>query len=118
MVSGLAAGVDSAWHRGALDAGGDTIGVVASSVDQGGRYWQPEPRDDVNIVSQFQPNIPWSRSGTLQRKATSAALSDNVVIISAGESGGSWEMGQLCFKKKSRSSFWTCLARRVRVIRS
>lgn len=100
VVSGLAAGVDSAGHQGALDAGGDTIGVMASGVDQGGRHWQPESLDDVCIVSQFQPNIPWSGSGAMQRNATIAALSDNVVIISAGESGGSWEMGQLCLKKK------------------
>jgi len=100
VISGLAAGVDSAGHQGALDAGGDTIGVMASGVDQGGRHWQPESLEDVCIVSQFQPRIPWSGPGAMQRNATIAALSDHVVIIAAGESGGSWEMGQLCLKKK------------------
>ena len=51
-------------------------------------------------MSQFQPRIPWSGPGAMQRNATIAALSDHVVIIAAGESGGSWEMGQLCLKKK------------------
>ena len=31
---------------------------------------------------------------------TIAAPSDKVVVIAAGESGGSWEMGQLCLKKE------------------
>ena len=99
VVSGLAAGVDSASHQGAIDAGGDTIGVMASGLDNGGRHWRPDSLDEVCIVSEFPPETPWSGPRAMQRNATIAALSDNVVVIAAGESGGSWEMGQLCLKK-------------------
>lgn len=99
VVSGLAAGVDSAAHQGALDAGGSTVGVMASGLDARGRHWQPDSLDDVCIVSQFQPSEPWSGPRAMQRNSTIAALSDNVVIIASGEKGGSWEMGQLCLKR-------------------
>ena len=100
VVSGLAAGVDSASHQGALDAGGDTIGVMASGLDNGGRHWRPDSLDEVCMVSEFPPEAPWSGPRAMQRNATIAALSDKVVVIAAGESGGSWEMGQLCLKKE------------------
>jgi len=58
--------------------------------------------DDVCIVSEFPPDAPWSGPRAMQRNSTIAALSDTVVVIAAGESGGSWEMGQLCLKKGKR----------------
>lgn len=100
VVSGLAAGVDSAAHQGALDAGGSTIGVLASGIAARGRNWQPESLDDACIVSQFSPAEPWSGPRAMQRNSTIAALSDRVLIIAAGDSGGSWEMGQLCLKRR------------------
>jgi len=99
IVSGLAAGVDSASHQGTLDRGGSTIGVLASGTAAKGRHWQPESFDDVCVVSQFAPQEPWSGPRAMQRNSTIAALSDNVVIVAAGDSGGSWEMGQLCLKR-------------------
>lgn len=100
VVSGLAAGVDSAAHQGAIDAGGDTIGVMASGLNNGGRHWQPDSLDDACVVSEFPPEAPWSGPRAMQRNATIAGLCDRVVIVAAGESGGSWEMGQLCLKKR------------------
>lgn len=99
IVSGLAAGVDSAAHQGAVDAGGPTIGVLASGIAARGHNWQPESLDDACIVSQFSPAEPWSGPRAMQRNATIAALSDRVLVIAAGDSGGSWEMGQLCLKR-------------------
>ena len=36
----------------------------------------------------------------MQRNSVIAALSDRLVVAAAGKSGGSWEMAQLCLKKK------------------
>jgi len=100
IVSGLAAGVDSAAHQGVLDRGGSTVGVLANGIAAKGRHWQPESLDDACIVSQFQPTEPWSGPRAMQRNSTIAALSDRVVIVACGDTGGSWEMGQLCIKRK------------------
>jgi DNA processing protein len=100
VVSGLAAGVDSAAHQGAVDSGGSTIGVLANGLSARSRHWQPENLDDVCVVSQFAPSEPWSGPRAMQRNATIAALSDRVFITAAGDRGGSWETGQLCLKKR------------------
>jgi DNA processing protein len=100
VVSGLAAGVDSAAHQGVVDSGGSTIGVLANGLSSPSRHWQPENLDDVCVVSQFAPSEPWSGPRAMQRNATIAALSDRVFITAAGDRGGSWEMGQLCLKKR------------------
>lgn len=45
VVSGLAAGVDSAAHQGALDAGGDTVAVFGNGVDI------VYPRENQNLAA-------------------------------------------------------------------
>ena len=100
VVSGLAQGVDSAGHQGAIRGGIGTIGVLASGIANASRSWQPEDLDRICVVSQFSPSEPWSGPRAMQRNATIAGLSDRVVIAASGASGGSWEMGQLCLKRK------------------
>jgi predicted Rossmann fold nucleotide-binding protein DprA/Smf involved in DNA uptake len=36
----------------------------------------------------------------MQRNSTIAGLADRVLVAAAGTSGGSWEMAQLCLKRK------------------
>lgn len=98
VVSGGARGVDTAAHRGAILGGTGTIAVLACGISANP---QPLP-DDVPavIVSEFHPTEPWSGPRAMQRNSTIAALSDRVVIASAGTKGGTWEMGQLCLKRK------------------
>ena len=92
-MSGLAAGVDSASHQGTLDRGGSTIGVLASGpqspVDTGTREFR-------RCLRRFtvRSNGTMVSPRAMQLNSTIAAPSDNVVIVAAGESGGSWEMGQ------------------------
>ncbi len=100
VVSGLAQGVDSAGHQGAIRGGTGTIGVLASGIANASRSWQPEDLEQICVVSQFSPSEPWSGPRAMQRNSTIAGLSDRVVIAASGASGGSWEMGQLCLKRK------------------
>jgi DNA processing protein len=100
VVSGLAQGVDSAAHRGALIGRTGTIGVLASGVANTSRSWMPDDTDSICIVSQFSPDEPWSGPRAMQRNATIAGLADRVFVAAAGTSGGSWEMAQLCLKRR------------------
>jgi len=100
VVSGLAHGVDSAGHQGGIRGGTGTIGVLASGIANASRSWEPEDLDLICVVSQFSPAEPWSGPRAMQRNSTIAGLSDRVVIAASGASGGSWEMGRLCLKRK------------------
>ena len=95
VVSGFAQGVDSAAHRGALDAGGRTVAVLGegialfvATVRGRRRPLVPRVRASGALVSQYAPNFcaqPWT---FVRRNATIAALAEAVVVIEAGERSG------------------------------
>ena len=99
VVSGLAQGVDSAAHQGALSGPAGTVGVMACGILRHSGY-VPEDLDSTCLISQFDPMEPWSGQRAMARNSTIAGLSDSVLVCASGLSGGSWEMGQLCLKKK------------------
>lgn len=101
IVSGLAQGVDSAAHQGALVGRSGTVGVMASGIFRHSGF-MPEDMDSTCLLSQFAPEEVWSGPRAMARNSTIAALSDRVVVCAAGLSGGSWEMAQLCLKKRKR----------------
>lgn len=92
VVSGLAAGADSAAHRGALAAGGHTIAVMGTGIT---RIFPPENADlaeDIAasgaLVSQFTPDAPRTGTTFLWRNAVIAALADvDLVMDGQGRSG-------------------------------
>jgi DNA processing protein len=93
VVSGLARGVDSAAHRGALRAGGRTIAVLGSGVDV---IYPPENRRLAKeieasgaIVSQFEPGTPPLSGYFPARNRVIAGLSLGVVVVEAAEKSGS-----------------------------
>ena len=100
IVSGLAKGVDTAAHNGAIDGGTGTIGVLAGGILKAGADLLRSELDGIAIVSEFEPLVPWSGPRAMQRNSTIAGLSDRVLVAASGVSGGSWEMAQLCLKKK------------------
>ncbi len=95
VVSGLAQGIDSAAHRGALDAGGRTVAVLGegitlflATVRGRRRPLVPRIRASGALVSQYAPAFcaqPWAFA---KRNATIAALAEAVVVIEAGEQSG------------------------------
>jgi DNA processing protein len=93
VVSGLARGIDSAAHRGALRAGGRTIAVLGSGVDV---IYPPENRrlaGDVEasgaLVSQFEPGTPPLAGYFPARNRVIAGLSLAVLVVEAAEKSGS-----------------------------
>jgi DNA processing protein len=95
VVSGLAQGIDSAAHRGALDAGGRTVAVLGEGIGLflatvRGRRRPLTPRIRANgaLISEYPPSLcarPWTFA---KRNATIAALAEAVAVIEAGERSG------------------------------
>lgn len=97
VVSGLALGIDTAAHRGAIEAGGSTIAVLGTGLD---RYYPPQNKElqqriarDHLVVSQFAPGSPPRKRAFPQRNRTMALISDATVIVEAGEKSGSHHQG-------------------------
>jgi DNA processing protein len=92
IVSGLARGIDTAAHRGALAAGGRTVAVLGNGVDV---VYPPESRrlmDDIAVqgalVSQFAPGTPSLAWHFPARNRTLAGLALGVVVVEAPERSG------------------------------
>jgi len=93
IVSGLARGVDSAAHRGALAAGGVTVAVLGSGVDV---MYPPEhaalaKEIDVRgaVISELVPGTPPQQWFFPLRNRIISGLSRAVVVIEASDKSGS-----------------------------
>jgi len=93
VVSGMARGVDSAAHRGALEADGITVAVFGCGVDV---IYPPEHRELAKriaergaLVSEFPPGMPPLKNNFPQRNRIISGLSLAVVIVEAAEGSGS-----------------------------
>lgn len=95
VVSGLAQGIDSAAHRGAVDGGGRTVAVLGESIAtfcatvRGRRRpLVPRIRGSGALVSEFGAPLtpkPWTY---VRRDATIAALASAVVVVEAPSGSG------------------------------
>jgi DNA processing protein len=92
IVSGLARGIDTAAHRGALAVQGRTVAVLGSGIDviypPENRLLAREVEDRGALVSQFPPGTlpkPWHFPA---RNRTLAGLALGVVVVEADEQSG------------------------------
>lgn len=96
IVSGYAAGVDLKAHFSALSSGGNTIMVLAEGTDH--FRIKKELRsvwswDRVLVVSQFAPAQRWQPFRAMTRNKTIIGLCAAMVVIEAGETGGTLAAG-------------------------
>jgi DNA processing protein len=93
VVSGLARGVDSAAHRGALSGGGTTVAILGSGVDVLYPREHAELARDIEqdgaVVSELVPGTPPQAQFFPRRNRIISGLSRAVVVIEAGEKSGS-----------------------------
>jgi DNA processing protein len=93
IVSGLARGVDSAAHRGALGAGGVTVAVLGSGVDviyPAEHAGLAKSIDDTGaVISELVPETGPQQWFFPLRNRIISGLSRAVVVIEAGEKSGS-----------------------------
>lgn len=96
VVSGYAKGVDYTAHYTALKNGGSTIIVLPEGINHfriKKEYKDVWDWDRVLVISEFQPNERWMASRAMKRNNTIIALSDIIMVIEAGQTGGSLDAG-------------------------
>ena len=92
VVSGLARGVDGEAHRGALESGGVTVGVLGCGIDRdypaANASLSRRMEDGGLVVSEYEAGIepaPWRFPA---RNRIIAGLSEAVVVVEARERSG------------------------------
>jgi DNA processing protein len=93
VVSGLARGIDSAAHRGALDGGGKTIAVLGTGIDvvypaENDRLAEEIAANGL-LLTEFPPGAPPQDFHFPRRNRIISGLSKAVVVVEAREKSGS-----------------------------
>jgi DNA processing protein len=92
VVSGMASGIDGAAHRAALDAGGLTIGVLGTGLDQlyprSHRDLQNEMAQRGVLLTELYPDDHGMKFTFIHRNRLIAALCSVVIVTEAPERSG------------------------------
>jgi len=98
VVSGLASGIDTAAHRGALASGGRTIAVIGTPLGEvypkENAELQERIANEFLVISQVpvlryeRQKPPQNRLFFPERNVTMSALTEATIIVEAGETSG------------------------------
>lgn len=92
VISGLARGVDTAAHRGALEGSGSTIAVLGSGFDHIYPFENLALSEQIGdkgaLVSEYEPSVRPARHHFLRRNRLIAGFSDMVLVIDAHVNSG------------------------------
>lgn len=92
IVSGMARGIDSASHLGALEGGGTTVAVLGCGIDVLYPFRGRELRDriskDGSLVSEFPMRAPPIAEYFPRRNRIISGLSMAVIVVEAAERSG------------------------------
>ncbi|HEX5928288.1 MAG TPA: DNA-processing protein DprA [Solirubrobacterales bacterium] len=102
VVSGLAAGIDTAAHRAALEAEGRTVGIIGTGL----RHHFPKQNFELQerlgresaVVSQFWPGQEARRWTFPQRNAVMSGFARASVVVEAGNKSGARMQARLALE--------------------
>ena len=95
IISGLATGIDTMAHRAALEAGGRTVAVIGSGLEEKNLF----PSENIPlarrikesgnmIISEYAPDTPPLKEHFPQRNRIISGLSRGVFVVEAREKSG------------------------------
>ncbi|MEA3296781.1 MAG: DNA-processing protein DprA [candidate division Zixibacteria bacterium] len=92
VISGMAEGIDSAAHLGALEAGGKTVAVWGNALDvlypTSNRELAERIKTQGAIYSEYLPGTKPDRAFFPERNRIISGLSEGVVVVEAGKKSG------------------------------
>ncbi len=92
VVSGMAMGIDTCAHRGALEVGGDTIAVLGCGMDVCYPPENVELKDHIEdkglVVSEYSPGTSPQRYHFPQRNRIISGLWEVTAVVQAGNRSG------------------------------
>jgi DNA processing protein len=103
VVSGLARGIDTSAHKGALRSGGRTIAVLGGALD---KLYPPENRELADeiavhgaVMSEFPMGREPARTTFVWRNRLVSGLSKGVLVVEAGTHSGAMQTASLALEQ-------------------
>lgn len=102
VISGLAAGIDTSAHLGALEAGGRTVAVVGTGLRRSypaqNAALQNRIADEGMVLSQFLPDSPPTKQSFPMRNAVMSGYAAATVVIEAAWKSGARMQARLALE--------------------
>lgn len=105
ITSGLAHGIDTVSHEECLNAGGQTIAVLAHGLEKiypakNANLAERIVREGGLLISEYKYNSYVAKSNFVQRDSIQAGLSHGVLLVQSGLTGGSLHASRAALKDK------------------
>lgn len=105
-ASGYARGIDMHAHRGAIDAGGDTIAILPYGIKKfrmqqllSGLREPESIEEHMLVLSEFPVSMRFTVPGALKRNRCLVNIASAVIVVEPGETGGTWYTANYAHRK-------------------
>ena len=118
VISGLARGIDTAAHKGAVDAHGRTIAVMGTGLERTYPAGNTQLRQRIQqgeglVLTQFAPGANVAKWNFPMRNAVMSGYGAATLVMSAGENSGTKHQAQAAVKHGRRVIFPESVVRSV-----